>query len=188
MHLPWNDRRTRQFLTNIGLITSDGPWGPNVMAAEWTFHISYAPSLIAVCIHPWDATAENIAQSREFGVNLASEDQSIISSVAGGYTGKEVDKMAVLRELGVEFYDAKKIKVLMVKGAAMNVECRLFKQEELGDHVMFVGEVVEISADERIKPIIYHNGKYWSLGEHVPRPPEVFEKIEKLAEKYTKTR
>jgi flavin reductase (DIM6/NTAB) family NADH-FMN oxidoreductase RutF len=47
MDLLWNDRRTRQFVTNVGLITSDGPLGPNIMAAEWTHHISYSPSLIA---------------------------------------------------------------------------------------------------------------------------------------------
>jgi hypothetical protein len=33
MDLLWNDRRTRQFVTNVGLITSDGPLGPNIMAA-----------------------------------------------------------------------------------------------------------------------------------------------------------
>jgi hypothetical protein len=48
MELSWNDRRTRQFLTNVGLITTDGPYGPNVMAAEWTHHVSYSPSLIAI--------------------------------------------------------------------------------------------------------------------------------------------
>jgi hypothetical protein len=48
MDLSWNDRRTRQFLTNVRLITTDGPYGPDVMAAEWTHHISYSPSLIAV--------------------------------------------------------------------------------------------------------------------------------------------
>ena len=65
MDLPWNDRRTRQFLTNVGLITSDGPYGPNVMAAEWTHYISYSPGLIAVNIRGTDATAENIKDSGE---------------------------------------------------------------------------------------------------------------------------
>ena len=40
MNLQWNDRRTRQFITNVGLITSDGLYGPDVMAAEWTDHKS----------------------------------------------------------------------------------------------------------------------------------------------------
>ena len=62
MELSWNDRRTRQFLTNVGLITTDGPYGPNVMAAEWTHHLSYSPSLIAINVRGNDATVKNINQ------------------------------------------------------------------------------------------------------------------------------
>jgi flavin reductase (DIM6/NTAB) family NADH-FMN oxidoreductase RutF len=65
MDLPWNDRRTRQFLTNVRLITSDGPYGPNVMAAEWTHYISYSPGLIAVNIRGTDATPSKILGSLE---------------------------------------------------------------------------------------------------------------------------
>ena len=70
MDLSWNDRRTRQFVTNVGLITSDGPLGPNIMAAEWIHHISYSPSLVAANIRGHDATAQNINESKEFGVNI----------------------------------------------------------------------------------------------------------------------
>jgi len=73
----------------------------------------------------------------------------------------------------------------MIQDAAMNAECRLMKQEELGDHIMFVGEIIEISANENIKPLVYHNGRYWRLGENVLSPqPEIKETIEKLSEKY----
>jgi len=183
MNLPRNDRRTRQFVTNVGLITSNGPLGINVMAAEWNHHVSYSPSLIAVNVRQDDATAENINESKEFGVNLAAEDQNIICSITGQYTGKRVDKIALLKKMGIVFYESKKIKVPMITGAAMNAECKLIKQEEqLGDHIMFVGEVVEISADERIKPLIYQNGKYWKLGDAIAKPaPETLDKINELA-------
>lgn len=49
-----------KFITNVGLITSNGHFGTDVMACEWTHHISYRPGLIAVCIHPDKATHENI--------------------------------------------------------------------------------------------------------------------------------
>ena len=78
MDISWNDRLTRQFLTNVGLITSDGPYGPNVMAAEWTHHISYSPKSNCCKYRGRDTTAENIKDSKEFGVNLASEDQNIL--------------------------------------------------------------------------------------------------------------
>ncbi len=189
MELSWNDRRTRQFLTNVGLITTDGRCGPNVMGAEWTHHVSYSPSLIAINVRGDDATAENINQSKEFGVNLAAEDQNILCSLGGRYTGKELDKISLFKELGIIFYKAKSIKTLMIRGAAMNAECKLVKQEGLGDHIMFVGEVTEISADENIKPLVYHNGRYWRLDDNnkIPRPSqELLDKVEEIAKKYVK--
>jgi len=186
MHLAWNDRRTRQFITNVGLITSNGPAGPDIMAAEWTHHISYSPSLIAINVRGRDATAENIQSTKEFGVNLAAADQNIVCSVAGRYSGKKTDKISLLEEAGLAiFYTAKNINTLMVRNAAMNAECKLTKQEELGDHIMFIGEVVEISAEENIRPLIYHNGKYRYIGEEIHKPSaSILNKIEKLAEKY----
>lgn len=187
VNLAWNDRRTRQFATNLGLITSDGPYGPNVMAAEWTHHLSYAPSLIAACISGDDATARNIQESKAFGVNLAAEGHNAICSVAGGQTGVEVDKIAVLKALGVEFYPAKQINVPMIRGAAMNAECRLVQALPLGDHIAFVGEVIEISADEHAKPLVYHNGKYWTLGAPVQKPPpDVLASIERSVAEHRK--
>ena len=187
MDLSWNDRRTRQFLTNVGLITSDGPNGPNVMAAEWTHHISYSPSLIAVNIRGRNTTAENIIDSKEFGANLAAEDQNILCSLAGRYSGKHFDKITFFKEIGVVFYKASKIKASLIRGAAMNAECKLIRQEEVGDHIMFVGEIIEITADENIKPLIYHNGKYWKLGDNLPSlRQEILDGINQFANKYQK--
>jgi hypothetical protein len=65
----------------------------------------------------------------------------------------------------------------------------LVKQEELGDHIMFVGEVIEISADENIRPLLYHNGRYWILGEAIIKPqPDILNRIEELAKKYSRIR
>ena len=62
----------------------------------------------------------------------------------------------------------------------MNAECRLVKQEELGDHIMFVGEVIEISADENIRPLsIIMAGT--GVGEALIKPqPDIMIRIEEL--------
>src|SRR3989338_8098198 len=134
MDLPWGDERTKQFVTNIGLITSNGPHGYNIMAAEWVSQVSYSPGLIAVCIRPDDATHANIAKTKEFGVNLCSANQSTLSSVSGGSSGKKINKIEALNEFGFSFFKAKQINTLMVEGCAMNVECKLIKKIKLGDH------------------------------------------------------
>lgn len=185
MDLPWGDERSVKFITNVGLITSDGPIGPNIMSAEWTHHISYKPGLIAVCIRPTDATHQNITKTKEFGVNICAVDQSVMASVAGGYTGREYDKIKVLKELGFEFYKPKKIKAPMVKGAAVNIECKLLKTIPLGDRTMFVGEVVEASNNPDKEPLAYHKGRYWIMNTNVIKPSEAErEGIGKVVEKY----
>lgn len=187
MDLPWGDEKTVQFITNVGLVTSNGPYGNNVMACEWTHHVSYSPGLVAVCIGPNKATLENIRKLKEFGVSLASTDQDVLASIAGGNTGKEINKIEALKELGFKFYDAKKIKALMVEEAVVNVECKLFKEIPLGDHVMFVGEVVETSINKNKDPIAYHKVKYWKLGENIPKPAQnELERIKRIVEKHRK--
>ena len=58
MELPWNDPRSNKFATTIGLITSSGSSGPNIMACEWTHHLSYNPGLIAVSLCPMKTKLE----------------------------------------------------------------------------------------------------------------------------------
>lgn len=186
MDLPWGEDRTKQFATNVGLITSNGPNGNDIMACEWTFHVSYSPGLIAVCIHRPDATHENIEKTKEFGVNLAASDQNTLSSISGGYHGTQYNKVEALKELGYKFFKAKKIDVMMVEGAAMNAECKLFKKIELGDHTMFVGEVVELYQAGK-KPIVYHAGKYWKLENQIQKPTqEERDKIREVVDKFKK--
>ncbi|MBS3050802.1 MAG: flavin reductase family protein [Candidatus Aenigmarchaeota archaeon] len=205
MDIQWGSEGAHKFTTNVGLITSSGPHGDNIMAAEWTHQVSYSPGLIMVNVGFDKATEENIKASKEFGVSLAAEDQNIVSSVAGGSSGREVDKIAVLKELGVEFYRAKKINAMMVKGASLNMECKLVESIKLGDHMAFVGEVVEMSLSDK-KSILYHEGKYYkgpndarqtdakgvmqfaSGGcEPVQKPSdEMRERIRKLVEKHKK--
>ena len=186
MDVAWADERTKAFVTNVGLITSTGPNGNDIMSAEWTHHVSYAPFLIAVAIGRGKATSENILESKEFGVSIAALDQNVLSSVAGRHSGHDVDKVALLKELGFEFYEGKKIKAPMVKGAAMNAECKLIQVVDIGDHPLFIGEVVELSHSAK-EPLLYQPGKYWRLGENLAQPPQEFlDKIAKLAEKHAR--
>jgi flavin reductase (DIM6/NTAB) family NADH-FMN oxidoreductase RutF len=73
-------------------------------------NITFRVMLIAVNIRGHDATARNIEASKEFGVNIAAEDHNVICSIAGRYSGRNVDKISILKESGIaSFYDAKQI-------------------------------------------------------------------------------
>lgn len=176
-----------KFVTNVGLITSNGPNGYDIMAAEWTHHISYEPSLIQINLHKKDATTENIIKTGEFGVSIASDDQNTVASIAGNSTGKEVDKVALLKEFGAALYKAEKIDAYMVEGAVLNAECKVLYHKDEGDHVLFVGRVVAGGVNNDKKPLLYSGGRYFKVGERIMKPAQsVLDDIKKLREKYRK--
>lgn len=172
MDLKYGTPAREPFVTNVGLITSNGKHGHDIMAAEWTFQVSYDPGLIAVSIGAGKATHENIEETGYFGVCIASEEQTAISSIAGGSSGKKVNKIAALNDMGFTFSKAKNFDLLLVDESALILECKLTKQEVLGDHTMFIGEIVSLLHDNDKKPLIYHGGKYCSVGEQLPKPTD----------------
>ncbi len=159
----------RAFTTSVALITTNGPKGPNVMAAEWTFQVSYDPFLISVHIDPVNVTHDEILATREFGVNLVSEDQVAAMGFAGHYSKADTDKLS--SDL-FETYPATRIKAPMMKGCPLNAECKLLQHVLIGDHTAFIGEVLEYSVDPTKTPVVLHQGSH-HLGPRIQRAPAI---------------
>jgi flavin reductase (DIM6/NTAB) family NADH-FMN oxidoreductase RutF len=145
----------RAFTTGVGLITTNGSKGPNVMAAEWTFHVSYEPFLIAVLVDPENATHAAIRETREFGVSLTSVDQVAAMGFAGHFSKHETDKLS--SEIFAT-YPGRRIRAPMIAGAVLNAECRLVQEVPMGDHTAFVGEVLDVTVDPSKEPVVLHRG------------------------------
>jgi flavin reductase (DIM6/NTAB) family NADH-FMN oxidoreductase RutF len=151
------DNIHRYFATTVSLVTTKGKHGPNVMAAEWTMQVSYEPMLIAIFIHE-SPTYWNIEETRIFGVNIASDDQAELVNIAGGYSGTEIEKLAIPGIFAT--YRAKQIDVPMVKGCVLNAECKVTSIQKIGDHIMVVGEAVRAKFDAKKLPFVYTRGNY----------------------------
>jgi flavin reductase (DIM6/NTAB) family NADH-FMN oxidoreductase RutF len=152
----------RYFVTGVSMITSIGQLGHNVMAAEWTMQISYDPFLIAVFIHDGSVTLKNIRKTKEFGVNVASESQSDLVSIAGGYSGSEINKLEIKNSF--KFLKSKFIRSRLITNCIINAECKLFSTKKLGDHVMVIGKIIAIKYDRTRKPLLYHSRGYYQMG------------------------
>lgn len=164
------------------MITTSGKLGKNAMAAEWTMQISYQPMLIAVFVHESTATFKNIRETKEFGVNVASDMQTTLVNVAGGYSRHEIDKLNIRNSF--KFIKSNYIKSPIIDGCIINAECKLVAMKKFGDHTMIVGRVVSIKHDETRKPLIYHAGRYYQIGsmieqfrQTIPVNNEIFEQF-----------
>jgi flavin reductase (DIM6/NTAB) family NADH-FMN oxidoreductase RutF len=177
------DNVHRYFATTVGMITTEGKHGRNVMAAEWTMQVSYEPMLIVIFIHD-SPTLWNIRDSGTFGVNIASDDQAELVNIAGGYSGTEVDKLGI--PCTFETYGGKLVP--LIKGCALNAECRVRSIQELGDHVMVVGETETATFDDKKSPLVYTRGNYRRIygklpsGRNVVRvTPSTFDAFKKMS-------
>lgn len=174
MEIKPDSELAKGFTTTVGIVSSRGSLGDNLMAAEWTYLVSYNPAMITVHIghRRTKATAENIKETGVFGVSLAGIHQNVVTSIIGNNTGHEIDKIAALAELGYTFERGEATQVLLSKDAVFLAECKLVKIEPMGDHTMFLGEVVAAKEGTSTDPILYNRKKYWKIGDPVVKPSD----------------
>ncbi|MBP9816404.1 flavin reductase family protein, partial [Candidatus Woesebacteria bacterium] len=60
----------------------------------------------------------------------------------------------------------------LAKDSVFTAECKLVKIEPIGDHTMFIGEVVAMEEGTSDDPILYSKKKYWKVGSEVEKPSE----------------
>jgi flavin reductase (DIM6/NTAB) family NADH-FMN oxidoreductase RutF len=160
----------QHFAHSIGLITSGGgDQPPNIMACEWTTVVCWDPIMIMVVIGNDDLTSERIRASQEFGVSIAAESQSALASCAGNASGREYQKLDAPEFEGL-VYSGRHIQAPLIRGAALNAECRVEQMVNINDeYTGFIGRVVAAEIDETVRPLVYHKGKFFSLGRQIIR-------------------
>lgn len=138
----------------VVLITSKYGEKENLMAAAWCFPISMDPPLFGVSVSRKRYSHELISKGKAFGINIIGKDMEKEALLAGGTSGKGKDKFAEFC-IGKEYG---KLGIPLLKDAPASIECKLVKEIELGDHVLFVGEAVNVVKRRESKGL-YHMGE-----------------------------
>ena len=117
---------------------------PNGMIAGWFVKCSFNPPLVGVCLKSNKNTQKLIRHSKEFVIAVANNDLVKEVRLFGNISGANVDKFEKSK---IETIESKYLKTPLLKQATFNYECKLVKEVEVGDHIMFIGEIL----------IAYHN-------------------------------
>jgi len=121
------------------VVARDAEGRANLMPAGWGMVCSGSPPMVCVAIGHGRYTHECIEQTEEFVFAWAGEGQAALVEYAGSHTGAEVDKFA---QFEIPTAPAAEIDVPLLAEAAANLECKLHRAISVGDHTIFVGEVV----------------------------------------------
>ncbi|ADB57334.1 flavin reductase family protein [Archaeoglobus profundus] len=130
------------------LITSGTMEKPNVMTADWVTPLSLNPPLVGAAIAHKRYTKKLIDEYGEFVVSVPTIELLKDVWIAGTVSGANVNKA---EKLSLTFVPSKKVKAPSIKECQANLECKVVNAVETGDHVLYVGEIVEVTHEDAFK-------------------------------------
>jgi flavin reductase (DIM6/NTAB) family NADH-FMN oxidoreductase RutF len=155
--------------------TYDASGKPNIMTAAWCGICCSMPPCVTVSLRKATYTFDSIIHRKAYTISIPSEEQVREADYAGLVSGRKADKftMAKLTPARSEVVDAPYVAEFPVV-----IECRLVHTFELGLHTQFIGEVVDVKAEDsilgekgmpdilKLKPLIFDPGTtgYYRIG------------------------
>jgi flavin reductase (DIM6/NTAB) family NADH-FMN oxidoreductase RutF len=156
----------------------DAEGRPNLMTAAWGGICCSQPPCIYVSLRKATYTYGNLVSRRAFTVSVPSDGHVEEADWIGIVSGRDEDKFSVtgLTPVRSELVDAP-----YVAEFPLIIECRVIETVEIGLHTEFIGEILDVKADqeflspkgmpdiEKIRPIIYSPGEgtYHAVGRHL---------------------
>jgi flavin reductase (DIM6/NTAB) family NADH-FMN oxidoreductase RutF len=140
--------RTMAFPTPVWVVgTYDVNDKPNAMTAAWASICCSNPPAICVSLRKATYTYGNIVARQAFTISIPSEAHVREADYLGMATGKDVNKFAAARLTPVasDLVDAP-----FVGEFPLILECRLIHTLDIGLHTLFIGEILDVKADETV--------------------------------------
>jgi flavin reductase (DIM6/NTAB) family NADH-FMN oxidoreductase RutF len=182
-NLTEHDARRLLVAGPLVLVTTSYRGNDNVMPAAWSMPLSATPPFVGVAVHPSRHTHDMIRFSEEFALNIPGPALLNHCQYFGTTSGRDQDKLDLSK---LPTFHARKIGAKLLDGCVGYIECGLEDALRVGDHTLFVGRVMAVSAeeaaynemwtlqDEEERPLHYLGGDWYAaLGKRMQaRPPE----------------
>jgi len=158
------------------LVTSGTMEKSNIMTVAWTGILNTNPAIVYISVRPERYSYNLIKESKEFVINLTTEELVFATDWCGVRSGAKFDKF---KEMKLTKEKANFVKCPLIKESPVSVECRVIDIKELGSHHLFMAEVLSIDADEKYIDekgafdiskcglISYANGGYYTQGKKI---------------------
>jgi len=127
--------------------TYDSAGKPNVMAAAWAGICCSSPPCVTLSLRKATYTYGNIMEQRCFTLNIPSQDYLKEVDYFGMVSGKKEDKFSAT---GLTPVRSELVNAPYVKEFSLVLECRVIHTLEIGLHTQFVGEILDIKAEEAV--------------------------------------
>lgn len=125
--------------------TYDAQGKPNAMAVAWGGICCSKPPCVSISVRKATYTHGNLMEREAFTVSIPSEDHLAEADYFGVASGREEDKFAVT---GLTPVRSALVDAPYVGEFPLVLECKVVHVAELGLHTQFVGEILDVKAEE----------------------------------------
>jgi flavin reductase (DIM6/NTAB) family NADH-FMN oxidoreductase RutF len=125
--------------------TYDAQGKPNVMTVAWGGICCSKPPCVSISVRKATYTYGNLMERKAFTVSIPSEDHLVAADYLGMASGRDEDKFAVA---GLTPVRSALVDAPYVSEFPLVLECKVVHVAELGLHTQFVGEIVDVKAED----------------------------------------
>ena len=126
---------------------------PNIITIAWTGIVNSNPPMTYISVRKERFSHDIIADTKEFVINLTTEELAFATDWCGVKSGRDFDKF---REQKLTPVTSEKVSCPSIGESPLSIECRVTEVKELGSHDMFLAEIVSMTAREEL---MYENGE-----------------------------
>ncbi len=158
--------------------TYDHEGKPNVSTVAWGGICCSRPPCVAISLRKATYSHGNIVERKAFTVNIPSEKYVKEADYFGTISGRDTDKFG---ETGLTSVKSELVDAPYVKEFPLVLECKLLHTIEIGLHTEFIGEIMDVKADEgvlgkdglinveKLRPVIFapDTAGYYGIGKNI---------------------
>lgn len=139
------------FATGVAIVTAMDDAEPVGMACNSFTSLSLEPQLVLFCAAKASSTWPRIQAAKKWAANILGEDGEQICRV---FAEKGADRFAHMA------YTAGRTGSPLLDAAIAFVDCETVAEYDAGDHLIVVGQVVELGYAPEGKPLLFYRGGY----------------------------
>jgi len=143
------------------LATSQSGGKSNIITLAWHCPLSSKPPLVGISVGKTRFSHSLISDGRDFVISIPTEGMTDKVLLIGDKSGKDVDKFS---ETGLTAVKGDVVKAPIIKECPINIECKLVAELDVGDHTLFVGEVVATHVSKSDDRLLFDLGGRNFLG------------------------
>ena len=144
------------FASGVTVVTAVDDDGPAGFACQSFASLSLEPPLVVFMVGRTSTTWPRISRAGRFCLNVLGVEQG---GLCRGFAVSGADKFA-----GVAYRPAPVTGAPLLDGVAAWIDCTVQAVHTGGDHLIVVGRVEALDADEECAPLLFHRGRFGRLG------------------------